>query len=129
MFKIKNKINVLLFALQQLGWECMDAKRQSSVLFEMLERLRIMLVCAEEQSVEQNWRRSETAPSEFQISILSRFKLIDVDSTEEFTDDPVRGYASSTFTNSEEDTMLNARLKANNRAKLLFITNLLRNNK
>ena len=107
----------------------MDAKRQSSILFEMLERLRIMLVCAEEQSVEQNWRRSETAPSEFQISILSRFKLIDVDSTEEFTDDPVRGYASSTFTNSEEDTMLNARLKACNRAKLLFITNLLRNNK
>lgn len=121
MFNIKNKINVLVFALQQLGWECMDAKRQSSILFEMLERLRIMLVCAEEQS--------ETAPSEFQISILSRFKLIDVDSTEEFTDDPVRGYASSTFTNSEEDTMLNARLKASNRAKLLFITNLLRNNK
>ena len=129
MFTIKDKINVLIFALQQMGWTLLTPERQRPILFEMLERLHIMLVGTDEKIADEKWQRSETDPSEYEIRIISQFKLIDVDSGEEFTDEPVRGYGSSKFTNSEEDTMIAARLKASSRAELLFITNLLRNNK
>ncbi len=126
-FSLKDKINVLIFALQQLGWALLTPDRQRPILFEMLERLHIMLVGSEEQVAEEKWKRSETTPGEYHITIISKFKLIDVDSGEEFTDEPVRGYGSSKFTNSEEDTMIAARLKASSRAELQFMTNLLQN--
>lgn len=93
----------------------------------MLERLRIMLISIDEQIDESKWKPSEKATSEYQISIISKFKVIDVDTKEEISGEPVRGYGSSTFTNSKEDTMMVARLKASSRAELRFITNLLQN--
>lgn len=127
MFTLNNKINVLIFALQQMGWALLTPERQRPILYEILERLHIMLVSSDEQVAEEKWQRSETTPDEYHISILSKFKLIDVDSGEEFSDEPVRGYGNSKFTNSEEDTMIAARLKASNLAELRFIANLLQN--
>ena len=128
MLTLKNKINILIFTLQQLGWISLTPEKQRSILLEMLERLHIMLVGIDEQLIEEKWIRPETAPSEYQIRILSQFKLIDVDTEEEFSAEPVRGYGSSTFTKSNEDTMIAARFIANNRTELQFITNLLKMN-
>lgn len=120
MFSLKDKINVLIFTLQQMGWTLLTPERQRPILYEMLERLHLMLVGTDEKITNERWQRS------YQIGIICRYKLIDVDTGEEITGEPVRGYGSSTFFHSREVTIIEARLKATSSAELQFITNLLK---
>lgn len=124
-FSLKDKISVLLFILHQLSWSSLTPERQRSILLETLVQLRLLLVCVNERPVKQEWERSETGPVKYCVSLISQFKLIDTDSSEEFADEPVTGYACSTFAGSEENTMIEARLEASSRAQLKFIKKLL----
>ena len=124
-FNLEDKINVLRFTLEQLTWKCLTPEKQRSILFALLVRLRLFLVSCDEKPNKQEWERTPSGPVKYRIRLSSQLKLIDVDSGEEFTSEPVTGFGCSTFIGSEEETMNKAMLEASFRAKLKFINNLL----
>lgn len=132
-FTLEDKLNVLFFTLNFFDFKTLLPRHPTKcneLLGGMLLRLRLMLIPADERINNATWlTEPEHQTKRYEVSITSQFVWADVDTGEQITGESVTATSCSLWQESDDETMMRAQLKANDKARLKFVSACLLQNK